>query len=78
MRYANKNIDPVDLVEITRPYLEKLQETIDETIHLGVLDNEEILYVNKLDPKNQTIRMSSKIGITRPLYSSAMGKAVVS
>lgn len=77
VRYANKNIDQIDLVEITRPYLEKLQETIDETIHLGVLDNEEILYVNKLDPKNQTIRMSSKIGITRPLYSSAMGKAVL-
>ncbi len=77
VRYANKNIDQIDLVELTLPFLEELQGTIDETIHLGVLDNEEILYVNKLDPKNQTIRMSSKIGITRPLYSSAMGKAVL-
>ena len=33
--------------------------------------------MNKLDPKHQTIRMSSKIGITRPLYNSAMGKAVL-
>ncbi|MGC2986373.1 IclR family transcriptional regulator domain-containing protein, partial [Enterococcus faecium] len=40
-------------------------------------DNNEILYVNKLDPKHQTIRMSSKIGITRPLNNSAMGKAVL-
>lgn len=77
VRYANKNIDQIDLVERTLPFLEKLQQTIDETIHLGILDNNEILYVNKLDPKNQTIRMSSKIGITRPLYSSAMGKAVL-
>lgn len=77
IRYANKNIEQQDLVELTLPYLERLQETIDETIHLGVLNNEEILYVNKLEPKNQMITMSSKVGITRPLYSSAMGKAVL-
>lgn len=77
IRYANKSIEEQDLVEATRPYLEQLQDTIDETIHLGVLNNEEILYVNKLEAKNQTIRMSSKIGVTRPLYSSAMGKAVL-
>ena len=77
VRYANKNIEQIDLVERTLPYLENLQQIIDETIHLGVLDNNEILYVNKLESKNQTIRMSSKIGITRPLYCSAMGKAVL-
>ncbi len=77
IRYANKNIEQIDLVELTLPFLEQLQQKIDETIHLGLLDNNEILYVNKLDPKHQTIRMSSKIGITRPLYNSAMGKAVL-
>lgn len=77
IRYANQNVDQMNLVETTLPYLKGLQETIDETIHLGVLNGGEILYLNKLEPQNQTIRMSSKIGITRPLYSSAMGKAVL-
>ncbi|MDH6363982.1 IclR family KDG regulon transcriptional repressor [Enterococcus sp. PF1-24] len=77
IRYANQNLEETDLIELTLPYLETLQEKIDETIHLGVVSNQEILYVNKLEAKNQTIRMSSKIGITRPLYSSAMGKAVL-
>lgn len=77
IRYANQGMDQLDLVESTLPYLEKLQRIIDETIHLGVLADKEILYVNKLEAKHQTIRMSSKIGITRPLYSSAMGKAVL-
>ena len=76
IKYANQNIQELDLVEISLPYLEALQKTADETIHLGVLTANEILYVNKLEPQNQTIRMSSKVGITRPLYSSAMGKAV--
>ena len=69
--------EQIDLAEIAVPYLENLQNTVDETIHLGILNNNEILYINKLEPKNQTIRMSSKVGITRPLYNSAMGKAVL-
>ena len=63
--------EQIDLAEIAVPYLENLQNTVDETIHLGILNNNEILYINKLEPKNQTIRMSSKVGITRPLYNSA-------
>jgi IclR family transcriptional regulator, KDG regulon repressor len=77
IRYANQGVDQLDLVELTLLYLEKLQKLIDETIHLGVLVDNEILYVNKLEAKHQTIRMSSRVGITRPLYSSAMGKAVL-
>lgn len=77
IRYANQTIDELDLVELSLPYLEELQKKVDETIHLGVLSGNEILYVNKLEPQYQTIRMSSKIGVTRPLYSSAMGKAVL-
>lgn len=77
IRYANQNMQQLDLVELTQPYLEKLHLIIDETIHLGVRSNDEILYVNKLEPKHQTIRMSSKIGITRPMYNSAMGKAIL-
>ena len=77
IRFANQRLEQIDLAEITLPYLEKLQQTIDETIHLGILSDNEILYINKLEAKHQTIRMSSKIGITRPLYSSAMGKAVL-
>lgn len=77
IRYANQSFNQMELSKLTLPHLEKMQKTIDETIHLGILDNNEILYINKLDPKNQSIRMSSKIGITRPLYNSAMGKAVL-
>ena len=33
IRYANKNIEQIDLVELTLPFLEQLQQKIDETIH---------------------------------------------
>ena len=78
IRYGNKKIEQIDLVESAKQYLEALQSKINETIHLGILTENRILYVDKLEPKNQTIFMSSKIGMTRPLYSSAMGKAALS
>lgn len=78
IQYANQNIDRLNFVETARPFLLTLQQQIDETIHLGVLENDLILYVDKLEPKHQTIFMSSKVGTKRALYSSAMGKAALS
>lgn len=77
IRYAHESLAQINLNEIASPFLHELQEKIDETIHLGILENNVIVYIDKLEPKNQNITMSSRIGITRPLYSSAMGKAVL-
>lgn len=62
------------LKNIAEPSLEKLQSDIDETIHLGMANNNELIYIDKLEPKKQSIYMSSKIGATKPLYSTGMGK----
>ena len=35
IRYANQSVEQIDLAEIAVPYLENLQNTVDETIHLG-------------------------------------------
>ncbi|HWJ76832.1 MAG TPA: IclR family transcriptional regulator [Niallia sp.] len=79
IRYANQQLEDNALVQSAKPFLVDLQNRIDETIHLGILfDNNSVMYVDKLEPKNQVIYMTSKVGITRPLYSSAMGKAILS
>lgn len=65
-------------VNVSEPYLEQLQNQIDETIHLAVPQRDEVVYVNKLEPKKQSIYMTSKIGMTRALYSAGMGKAILS
>ena len=46
IRYANKSIEQIDLSEVTLPYLEKLQQTIDETIHLGMSNKSDIEQLN--------------------------------
>ncbi|MBP1042132.1 IclR family transcriptional regulator [Vagococcus sp. BWB3-3] len=77
VRYANKYINDSVLVKVATPLLEELHELVDETIHLGIYSGNEVMYLNKLEPKKQSIYMTSKVGSTRPLYSSAMGKAIL-
>ncbi|AQW20934.1 IclR family transcriptional regulator [Lentilactobacillus curieae] len=78
MKFGSIETTTTDFVEKTRPYLEELQGNIDEAIHLAVPQNDKMIYVNKLEPKKQSIYMTSKIGLTREMYSSGIGKAVLS
>ncbi|MEG0678438.1 MAG: IclR family transcriptional regulator [Carnobacterium sp.] len=77
VKYANKYINDSFLIRIATPHLENLHKTIDETIHLGILNADEVMYLTKLEPQKQSIYMSSKVGSTRSMYSSAMGKSIL-
>lgn len=77
-RYGNKYMEESKLKDISGPILENLQTKVDETIHLGVANGHELIYIDKLEPKHQSIFMSSKIGMSRPLYSTGMGKIFLS
>ncbi|MDI4584749.1 helix-turn-helix domain-containing protein [Oenococcus sp. UCMA 14587] len=77
IKYGLVRTDATNIIEISRPFLEKLQVKVDETIHLAVPQGNKVVYVNKLEPQNQGIYMTSKIGMTRELYSSGIGKAVL-
>jgi DNA-binding IclR family transcriptional regulator len=47
----------------------------EETCHLGVLDDTEIVYVDKAEPERQATRLFSTPGKRVPMHSTAMGKA---
>jgi DNA-binding IclR family transcriptional regulator len=52
-----------------------MQET-QETIHLGILDEGEIIYLDKVE-SNATIRMYSQVGKRVPAHSTSLGKAIL-
>lgn len=58
------------------PYLNQLMNTVRETVHLGVLDEGEVVYIDKFEYQG-TIRLSSRIGSRVPVHSSALGKAIL-
>jgi DNA-binding IclR family transcriptional regulator len=73
---GNNFLDRLDLPELARADLRELSQVARETVHLGVLDGIEVLYVGKVDGP-QSVRMHSTIGARSPLHSTAMGKAIL-
>ncbi|BAS27856.1 IclR family transcriptional regulator [Limnochorda pilosa] len=59
-----------------RPYLEKLAEQTRETVHLCVLDDGEVVYVDKIESP-QTVRLYSRIGRRAPAHCTGVGKVLL-
>lgn len=76
--FLSRNIlNNLDIVNVARRYLEKLSQEVNETVHLCIEDQGEIMYVDKIE-SNQTIRMYSRIGSRAPMYCTAVGKVLLS
>jgi DNA-binding IclR family transcriptional regulator len=64
------------LSDVAVPYLTQLRDASGETVHLGIIYRDSILYVAKVESLH-TIRMGSRIGGTSPLYCTGVGKALL-
>ena len=70
------HIDPqVALREMAHPFLRELWESTSETVSFAVLDRAEVLYLEVLESPHD-FRLASKAGFRRPIYSTALGKAL--
>jgi IclR family acetate operon transcriptional repressor len=76
LRVAFGFYDRLDVRVLLRPTLERLRDELNETVHLGVLDDADVVYVDKLEPA-QPIALTSKIGGRNPAHSTAIGKALL-
>jgi DNA-binding IclR family transcriptional regulator len=65
-----------ELRRVASPVLQQLNREIDETVHLTVLDNDVVLYVDCYE-SSKRLRTYSVIGVRAPLYCTAVGKAIL-
>lgn len=65
-----------DIVQLARPHLEALASSSEDTVHLGVLDSERALYLDKI-PGRRRVEISSRVGDRQPLTSTGLGKALL-
>lgn len=73
---GNKKIESMDLVSVVGPYLKELMEKTNEVIHLAIREGSDIVYVSKIEPQ-KSIQMYTRIGMRKPIYCTAMGKAMM-
>ena len=66
-----------DIRQAALPELEQLRDDTTETVHLGVLDKTEVVYIEKLHGLHAVGLMSSRVGGRSPGYCTALGKALL-
>jgi DNA-binding IclR family transcriptional regulator len=66
----------MDFSSEAKPYLMSLREKTGETVHLAILDQTSIIYVNSLESKH-AIRMTMDVGVRKPAYCTAEGKVLL-
>ena len=77
---SGKILKNTDILSLIRPYAESLSQTCDETVHFVRKTGSSVLYLEKLESQSvraRSFRLSSQVGLTRPMYCSAVGKVIL-
>lgn len=74
---GSHGLEHIDLINVAHPVAQKLCTQLGETVHMGVLEETQAVYVLKKE-SSFTIRMYSRVGKSIPLYCTAIGKVLLS
>ena len=61
---------------VASPHLSQLRDETRETVHLGVIEQGRVVYIDKFDAPTP-IRLASAIGQSNPINRTALGKAIL-
>lgn len=69
--------DQARVRELALPEMRKLHRMFDETVNLAVPDGTDAVYLEMIE-SSRALRMQARLGSRDPLYSTAVGKAILS
>lgn len=73
---ASRVMNQVDWTKDIRPFIVDLKDRVNETVHLGIIDAGEVVYIDKVECE-RSIRMYSRVGKRAPVYCTGIGKAIL-
>lgn len=73
---GNRARASLEIRKVAAHFLKALNGQLDETVHLTILDNGEVLYVECFE-STKRLRTYSVIGVRAPLHCTAVGKAIL-
>lgn len=71
-----KQADKFEIRRLAKPVMRDLAAEFDETVNLGLLDNGQVIYLDKVESR-ELLRMDSGVGTTCHPHATALGKAMV-
>lgn len=63
--------------KIAYPFIQQISADLGETVHMAILDEYEVLYINKQESQS-SIRIVTDIGVKLPAHCTGLGKALLS
>ncbi|MET0962745.1 MAG: IclR family transcriptional regulator [Noviherbaspirillum sp.] len=66
----------LDLLDIARPVLEDLRDRLDLSVHMGVRDGTDVVYVVSL-PSQHRLRSNVSVGTRSPAHANSIGRATL-
>ena len=67
--------EPELLARRARPHMERLRDQLEETINLGMLEGNRIIYLEIVE-SHRSMRLAARRGDRDPLHATALGKAI--
>ncbi len=76
---GNLLLGQLDLRKEAEPFLRDLARGTNETVHMVVMDRDEVVYIEKVEFEQNPggLRMASKVGLRNPIHSCAVGKVLL-
>src|SRR4030043_682317 len=76
---GNLLLGQLDLRKEAESFLRDLAEGTKETIHMVIVDRDEVVYIEKVEfeQNSASLRMASRVGFRNPIHSCAVGKVLL-
>jgi DNA-binding IclR family transcriptional regulator len=74
---VSSHISNLELLTEARPFLYGLHAETQLIVHLGILELDEVVYIEKMDI-NRNLRVYAQIGLRVPAFCSSLGKCLLS
>ena len=74
---AGRALRRIDISAIAQPFVDDLVDVVHCTVHVGVVNGDEIVYLIRAD-SDKPYQMPSRVGHAIPLHTSGIGKAILS
>ena len=74
---ASTLLNDMDIRKIAGPVMEQAATTLEEAVHLVLLDNGEVVYIDTKTSSSKIINMYSRVGRRAPVHATAVGKAML-
>ncbi|MBS1695789.1 MAG: IclR family transcriptional regulator [Actinobacteria bacterium] len=69
-------VGSLNVREQARPVMEELNAELGETVHLGVLEGNQVRYVDAVEP-DRALRVVARTGILMPAHCTSLGKSLL-